>query len=381
MELLGHLDYVLCYIDDILILQRTHETEADHLRKIETVLSLLEEAGFKANLRKSFFMQKEIEYLGYQLTSKGLECQPKKLEAIQRILPPTNVKQLKRFIGMVTFYRDVFPRRSHVMSPLTDLAAECGKRKGSKPKSPWKWERKHQEAFEECKKMLVEHATLAFPDFSKPFYLWADASDIQLGATLVQDNRPLGFYTRKLNAAQRNYTVGEKELLSLCEGLKAFDGMIRGFDITIMTDHLNLLYQKLPNQRMSRWRLLMEEYAPKVMHTAGELNLAADALSRLPMKLKHEDEVEWEVPNPPLKYADEDGEVHIFQMMAKIMSEFEFEPDGFDETLCPVSTRAQSEFNDLFPLSIKRMRDDQEADSKLMKEVADSIKKKKCKYS
>ena len=92
MELLGHLDYVLCYIYDILILQPTYETESDHLRKIETVLNLLQEAGFKANLRKSFFMQKEIEYLGYQLTSNGLECQPKKLEAIQRILPPTNVK-------------------------------------------------------------------------------------------------------------------------------------------------------------------------------------------------------------------------------------------------------------------------------------------------
>lgn len=187
MELLGHLDYVLCYIDNILILQRTYETESDYLRKIETVLNLLREAGFKANLRKSFFMQKEIEYLGYQLTSNGLECQPKKLEAIQRVLPPTNVKQLKRFISIVTFYCDVFPRRSHIMSPLTDLAAECGKRKGSKPKS-WKWEQKHQEVFNECKKMLMEHATLAFTDFSKPFFLWADASDIQLGATLVQDN-------------------------------------------------------------------------------------------------------------------------------------------------------------------------------------------------
>ena len=91
--------------------------------------------------------------------------------------------------------------------------------------------------------------------------------------------------------------------MSLCEGLKAFDGMIRGMDVTIVTDHLNLIYQKLPNQRMSRWRLLMEEYQPKVIHTPGEKNLGADALSRLPMKRKREDEIEWEVPNPPLKYS------------------------------------------------------------------------------
>lgn len=125
----------------------------------------------------------------------------------------------------------------------------------------------------------------------------------------------------------------------------------------------------------------MEEYSPNVIHTAGELNLAADALSRLPMKLKHEDEVEWEVPNPPLKYSVGDGKENIFLTMTKIMSEFDFEPDGFNETLYPVSTWAQFEFNDLYPLSIKRMREDQLADSNLFKEVEDSIKKKKCKYS
>ena len=134
-DLFSHLDYVLVYIDDILIIQREDESEDDHLEKIETVLRLLEDAGFKANLRKSFFMQKEVEYLGYLCCSDGLRTQPKKIEAISRVLPPTNVKQLKRFLGMITFYRDIFKRRSHIMAPLTDLAAECGKRKGQKAKS------------------------------------------------------------------------------------------------------------------------------------------------------------------------------------------------------------------------------------------------------
>ena len=93
------LDYVLVYIDDILILQREDETEDDHLNKIETVLSRLENKGFRANLRKSFFMQKELEYLGYLLTDKGLKPQPKKVEAMKRIKPPKNSKQLKQFLG------------------------------------------------------------------------------------------------------------------------------------------------------------------------------------------------------------------------------------------------------------------------------------------
>ena len=95
MDILGDLEHVLVYIDNILIVQQEGETEEDHLKKIEEVLQRLQDAGFRANLRKSFFMQKNVEYLGYQLTSDGLKPQPKKIEAMDRMKPPTNVKQLK----------------------------------------------------------------------------------------------------------------------------------------------------------------------------------------------------------------------------------------------------------------------------------------------
>ena len=87
------------------------------------------------------------------------------------------------------------------MAPLNDLAAECGTRKGLKSKSKWHWDRQHQQAFDDCKKMMTDQVKLAFPNFSKPFHLYSDSLDLQLGATLVQSNRPLGFYTRKLNSA------------------------------------------------------------------------------------------------------------------------------------------------------------------------------------
>ena len=122
---------------------------------------------------------------------------------------------------------------------------------------------------------------------------------------MVQDRRPLGFYTRKLNAAQLNYTVGEKELLGIVEGLKAFEGMVKGFDLTIHTDHLNLLYNKLPSQRMTCWRLLLEEFHPKVKHIAGPKNEAADCLSRNKMKHVPFDVIEWEPRSKPLQYCDE----------------------------------------------------------------------------
>ena len=115
----------------------------------------------------------------------------------------------------------------------------------------------HLDSFKQAKEMIMTEAKLAFPDSSNPFHLYTDASDIQLGATLVQDGKPPEFYTRKLNKAQRSYTVGEKELLGTVEGLKAFSGVICGQDLTVHTNHLNLLYNKLPSQQMIRWRLFI----------------------------------------------------------------------------------------------------------------------------
>ena len=121
-ELFIDLDYVLVYLDDILVIQKEGESEDDHLKKIDEVLSRLEKKGFRANLRKSFFMQQEVEYLGFLLTNKGVKPQPKKIEAMKRIKPPKNAKQLKSFLGMVNFYRDLWPKRSEILAPLTKLS-------------------------------------------------------------------------------------------------------------------------------------------------------------------------------------------------------------------------------------------------------------------
>ena len=108
---------VLVYCDDILVIQRQDQSTKQHLIEVEKVLERLQSAGFKANLRKSFFMQKSVEYLGYQLTTDGIGPQPKKIEAMERVLPPQNCKQLKRFLGMINFYRDVFKRKSRILVP------------------------------------------------------------------------------------------------------------------------------------------------------------------------------------------------------------------------------------------------------------------------
>ena len=125
---------------------------------------------------------------------------------------PETVKDVRRFLGMVQYYRDLWQHRSHILAPLTELT---GKKKGEK----FKWSDACQEAFEQTKSLLVRDIMLAYPNFSKKFVIHTDASDRQLGAVISQDNKPIAFYSRKLNSAQRRYTTTERELLSIVETL------------------------------------------------------------------------------------------------------------------------------------------------------------------
>jgi hypothetical protein len=221
---------------------------------------------------------------------------------------------------MVNFYRDLWPKRSETLAPFNKIASKTGKLN-------WKWGEEQQKAFKKAKDMLSKEGRLSYPDFPKPFDLYTDANDLQLGATLVQEGKPLGFYTRKLNSAQMNYTVGEKELLGIVEGLKAFDGVVRGMNVIVHTNHLNLLYQNMSSQRMVRWRLMLEEFNPTIKHVAGKDNDAADALSRLEMKEKPYDTITWEKQNKPL-HSKNDKQLKV---MCNIMSQCEFESNVDDK--------------------------------------------------
>ncbi len=127
-------------MDDLLII--TRRTLDKHLQKMETVLTRLRDAGLKVNAAKSSFCAHEIEYLGYLLTREGIKPQPKKVQEILTLNPPNNVKDLRHFLEMVQYYRDMWARRSEMLAPLTDLVGECRETKTSKlnktKKKPWR---------------------------------------------------------------------------------------------------------------------------------------------------------------------------------------------------------------------------------------------------
>ena len=134
------------YLDDILTI--TKSTFDDHLEKLRLVLVKLKDANLRVNVAKSLFCSTEVEYLGYILTRDGIKPQSNKVAAILALLPPTSVRTLRRFLGLVQYYRDLWEKRSDILAPLTDLVGECGVTKSKKSKAkPWHWDDVHQDAF------------------------------------------------------------------------------------------------------------------------------------------------------------------------------------------------------------------------------------------
>ncbi len=189
------MECVRVYIDYLLTI--TKDTYEDHLDKLRKVLERLSKANLKMNIRKSFFAMLEIEYLGYILNQDGIKPVPSKVSAILASKPPNNVKELRKFLGMLQYYCDIWARRSHVLAPLSDLVGKFGHtketRKKKTKKEPWHWHEIHQKAFDETLRTIARGVMLAYPNYSEPFEIYTDASSRQLGAVIVQINRPIAF--------------------------------------------------------------------------------------------------------------------------------------------------------------------------------------------
>lgn len=283
-EVLRGLDFVFCYLDDIFIASGNMEEHLCHVRK---VLERMLEHGLSINASKCQWGKSEVKFLGHLVTPLGIKPLPERVEIIKNYKLPTTAKQLKKFLGMINFYRRFIPHAVVNQMVLQNLV--IGNKRNDKTEI--KWTNEAENAFQGCKKDLAEAVLLAHPKPNTQLALYVDASDIAVGAVIQQnientEIEPLGFYSKKLTDTQKKYSTYDRELLAIFQAIKHFQYMLEARDFSIFTDHKPLIYmfsKKLDktSPRQTRQIDYIGQFTTKIIHIAGKDNIVADALSRI----------------------------------------------------------------------------------------------------
>ncbi|KAL2103146.1 hypothetical protein ACEWY4_000014 [Coilia grayii] len=267
------------YLDD-LILHST--TWPEHLALLTTVFQRLSAANLSINLAKCEFGQATVVYLGKVVGGGQVRPVQSKVEAILNYPVPSTRRELRRFLGMVGYYRSFCKNFAAIAAPLTDLLSS---------KVSFAWTQRSQVAFESVKALLTTAPVLAAPNFSLPFSLAVDASDLGAGAVLLQSDQhglehPVCFYSRKFDKHQRAYSTIEKEALALVLALQHIEVYVGGaiHPVVVYTDHNPLVFltrMRNCNQRLMCWSVILQGYNLEIKHIRGRDNVVADALSRV----------------------------------------------------------------------------------------------------
>ena len=275
---------ICVYIDDILVSGRTDQ---EHLQNLEAVLKRLEEAGARLKREKCFFMLPSVEYLGFRISAAGLQPTTAKVEAIQRAPAPTDVSQLKSFLGLINYYGKFLPNLSSVLAPMYRLLQK---------ESTWIWSDEQQKSFNMVKSLLTSDRLLVHYDPSKKLILACDASPYGVGAVLSHreengQEKPIAFASRSLGVAEKKYSQLEKEGLAIVFAVKRFHQYLFGRHFIILSDHkpLQHLFDEtratptMASARIQRWALTLGGYDYTIAYKPGQDHANADLLSRLPV--------------------------------------------------------------------------------------------------
>ena len=286
-SLLQGIKGVVVYLDDILI---TGASEEAHLQTLDEVLSRLEKAGLRVKGKKCEFMRPSVTYLGHRIDAAGLHPLQDKVQAIKEAPEPKSVTELKSYLGMLTYYGKFLPNLSSTLHPLHKLL---------KKDAPWSWTAEQRKAFAASKDLLTSTKFLAHFDPSHKLTLACDASAYGLGAVLAHkmpdvSEKPIGYASRTLTNAERNYSKLEKEGLSCIFGIKKFHDYLFGHAFELVTDHKPLLgllkedraTSPQASARIKRWSLFLSGYEYTLVFRNTTAHANADALSRLPLPVQ-----------------------------------------------------------------------------------------------
>lgn len=267
--------FVLAYLDDILIFSRTHD---EHIQHIKIVLDILKANKLTVAIEKCDFFKKELFYLGFIITDKGIQVDPAKITAIQKFPAPTDVSALRSFLGMTGFFRKFIKNYAALTFSLTDLL---------KKDKPFLWTEECVTAFEALKSALCNAPILKLPDFDSdsPFTIYTDASYKGIGGILMQNGHVVAYESRKLSCHELNYPPTEIEMLAVIHCIKLWRCYIEGRETHIYTDHkpnVTFSTQAALSRRQSAWISELQSYNLIWHYEKGD-KMIADPLSRHPV--------------------------------------------------------------------------------------------------
>ena len=258
----------------------TAHNQVTHREKVQKILMKLYRAKLQAKLAKCQFEVPRVEFLGYMVGKEGVSTDFEKTQAVRDWNPPKTVKQLQAFLGFINFYQKFIQKAAEKGIPLTELTKED---------PTWKWEDKHQRAFDKLKKELLKAPLLGYFDPTKRLIIKTDASDHTTAAIISQEIerglQPLGFMSKKMTSVEQNYIITEKEMLAIIQAVKEWRKYLKGSKTgtKIITNHNNLTYfqeAKITNRQQARCALEIQDVPYHITYKKGEENVVANALSR-----------------------------------------------------------------------------------------------------
>lgn len=280
-----------CYIDDVIV---TGSSKQDCYNSVTKVLRRLRDYNITLKEEKCEFFRDSVVYLGHKVSAEGIYPTSTKIKAIRDAPEPTNITELRAYLGLLNFYAKFLRNFATVAEPLYSLL---------KKEHKWRWSKECRKAFEATKDMFINSDALTFFDATKPIGLSCDSSAYGLGAVIFHEmpdgsERPIAFASRTLTSSERNYAQGEKEALAIIFGLKRFHRYLYGRSFSLYTDHqplVGILGQDKPiptlaAARIQRWAVTLSAYQYKLKFRNGHNMQVADALSRLPLAAKDKDD-------------------------------------------------------------------------------------------
>ena len=352
-EVLKGITFAFGYLDDILIFSPDNKTHLEHL---EVVFQRLKEADLKLKASKCNFFKKHIQYLGHLVSGEGIEPLPEKLEAVRKMPPPTTPKEIRQFLGLVGYYRKFVPKFADIARPLTNL---------TKLDVPYEWTNRCQEAFEFLKQMLKE-PILKYPDPSKPYTLFTDASKFAWACVLTQEYEhefdgkkrkilhPITYMSGLFKGSQINWATLTKEAYAIYVSVKKLDHYIQDAEVTLRSDHLPLksfLQKNTMNTKVNNWAIDITSRCRNIQfeYIKGIKNTLADTMSRL-IEITPEIEQEPEPPGQEFGY-------DIFETLEPIETtthyinelkeEIQIKHEAIPDNLLPIVDLTESQLEDI----------------------------------